>query len=296
MTTLIFRQGGNNSRIGNTFVWVENARSWCDQNDFGFVFSPGVNMFSYFFRNCEDFFYSPNFEFYDRSGFLINEKKYVEMFGRISTTVAQNSGSEKGVVQTILPNSLGYLSMGAIKWDSVDGLCESLRKFSYVIVDEPFPFSLESPNPPEGILEVKPYVESLLVDESKRIYATVHVRQGDYVRWQDGKYYKDDKFYNSLIRELVNRTNKRIAVVHNGEFSLDSDLLSRVYTSSWSDGYPAHINDLLTIACSSYVLGPYSTFSRFSCALNERIGKEPPTLTFFDCDADVDSILKDVIF
>lgn len=56
MTTLIFRQGGNNTRIGNTFVWVEAAKSWSNKNGFDFVFRSGIDIFPEVFDGVNDFF------------------------------------------------------------------------------------------------------------------------------------------------------------------------------------------------------------------------------------------------
>lgn len=56
---IIFRQGGNNSRIGNTFAWIERARKWCLDHSYEFYFPQAVDLFSPLFGNVEQHFGVP---------------------------------------------------------------------------------------------------------------------------------------------------------------------------------------------------------------------------------------------
>ena len=49
-------QGGNNSRIGNTLVWLESAYTWCEANEFKFLFPQKDKVFNGIFDDNVNIF------------------------------------------------------------------------------------------------------------------------------------------------------------------------------------------------------------------------------------------------
>ena len=133
-TTIIFRQGGNNSRVGNSIVWIEKAHEWCKENGFEFTFLPGIKMFYSVFEDVDEYFRCKIDSF-----FLQDQDLYVKLFGRISVTLSNDLQDNQGLI-SIFPEVLGWIKHGSHSWDN-EILISNLKKYRYVIVDEPYPFN-----------------------------------------------------------------------------------------------------------------------------------------------------------
>lgn len=296
MTVVIFRQGGNNTRIGNTFVWVEKAKYWCENHSFSFMFTPGINIFSHFFDELKDYFIPCPAN--EDIPYFFDSQDYSNMWGRIATTVTSKPKFQKGIIYPVIPKILGVINMSGVEWNS--SLAQLFTQYQYVIVDEPFPFKTESSDD-HKVICMKPKKNlAKTITSNQNIFACVHIRQGDYAKWAGGKYYKDNEFYNSLIEALIKHveksgTSKKIAYVHNGDFVLNERLTESPFLQAgmkFSD--ESHINDILLLCMSDNIIGPYSTFSNFSRTLNKRLGLHEPNVVLFDSESSIETILEKI--
>ncbi|MDR1675631.1 MAG: glycosyltransferase [Tannerella sp.] len=91
----------------------------------------------------------------------------------------------------------------------------------------------------------------------------VHIRRGDYARWQEGRYFFSDETYIDLIRSFTgNLQAKRLQILiatNDPLLSLDTyrrALGEAVYKLSGNAG-----EDLYALSTCHYLMGPPSTFS-----------------------------------
>ena len=90
----------------------------------------------------------------------------------------------------------------------------------------------------------------------------LHIRRGDYARWQGGKYFFDDSVYQQKIREFVAlHPGKRVNVlICTNDPQLDLANYRTVHPQVFlSEG--SAIEDLSLLAHCDYLLGVKSTFS-----------------------------------
>ena len=272
-------------------MWVEAAKAWCDKYEFKFLFRPGVEIFEEVFKDVNQFFIPFN-DSLTGNAFLDDYEDYNSLFGRVSVTCSHSKSYNKGQVFEVLPNVLAYVNNGSQTWSFE--LAEQLRKFEYVIVDEPFPFIIEEDVEIVDLLVITDKLRKLLEESKYEKAIAIHVRQGDYSRWQNGKYYKDDVFYNDLIQAIAEFKEEskisKLYVVHNGEFCLNEMLYGVVDEVSEADTYSPHIKDIIAIASSNIVIGPYSTYSKFASALRKIATGEETKLLFFDTNSVVSDL------
>jgi hypothetical protein len=296
MTTMIFRQGGNNTRIGNSFYWVENARNWCQRNNVEFCFITGQDIFSPIFENSQLFFKKPK-TMGDATIFDYSDT-YSAFLGRITQSVNSVSIKKSMLrIYEIFPKFLVHVQAGAVNWDESDELKALIGKYEYVVVEEPYPFKCSLPN----LDTLTPSEDISRLLSAKRISSriSIHVRQGDYEHWQNGKHYKDNVFYNELLQALLSHAgenlNYKLSVVHNGEFNLLKNLGDKIELIP-DYGYDDHINDLLTLAMSDVVIGPMSTFSQLANDFRNRCGLSRFKLIVINKDITIDEIMKSINF
>lgn len=106
-------------------------------------------------------------------------------------------------------------------------------------------------------------VNSRLSFASSKPRIGVHIRRGDYVRWQGGKYYFSDEEYSFVISSFLKNSGFRDAEVWI--VSNDKSLRQEVYQKNldadvfFLSGSAAE--DLYTLSICDYLIGPPSTFS-----------------------------------
>ncbi len=92
----------------------------------------------------------------------------------------------------------------------------------------------------------------------------LHIRRGDYVRWQKGRYFYDDATYVSVVNRFVSLfPDKKVTVyICGNDPSLDKDFYRQNIRGAevvFPDGDQAE--DLCLFSMCDYLVGPPSTFT-----------------------------------
>lgn len=101
-------------------------------------------------------------------------------------------------------------------------------------------------------------------DNNYSLRLGVHIRRGDYARWNDGKYFFSDDVYASFINEFMAlHPEEKVAVfISTNDAEVKEDTFRRLcHTSSIYQlkGNPGE--DLCMLSECDYIIGPPSTFS-----------------------------------
>lgn len=110
--------------------------------------------------------------------------------------------------------------------------------------------------------KIRKYVQETAPADSIKL--GIHIRRGDYARWNGGRYFFEDEVYISLIRQFAALfPDKRIVVYlcsnDNKVNATDYRMLSGIDNVYRPDGNPAE--DLCLLSLCDYVIGAPSTFS-----------------------------------
>ena len=274
-STVVFRQAGNNLRLGNTLVWVAPAHEWCRRHGFEFHFPAARRVLGGLLRADSALLQTP-------AGFApaaqataadqpADDLALVDaVLTRMLTAAAElgpRLGSDNGVV-SLVPLALGCVAHGrGIDWDEAS-LVEFVRAHRVCIVNEPLPFRQRQPVPPDvlgALLAPAPAVSSMIeaLAAAPGLAFGLHVRQTDYKRWSGGKFYRDNDFYNALLARTLSALPARcsVLVAHDGEFVADQNVAAdaRVRVSAGAESDV--VADFVRLAMCDVVLGPQSTFT-----------------------------------
>lgn len=117
----------------------------------------------------------------------------------------------------------------------------------------------------------------LLFNQFKKKYDTIiaiHIRRGDYIKFENGRYYYDLDFYKNLIIYLKNNlfnNNNVIFYLCSNEpipesvFTIHSNSRNfKIYISRFN-----FIQDLYALTQCNYIIGPPSTFSMWASFYNQ---------------------------
>lgn len=90
----------------------------------------------------------------------------------------------------------------------------------------------------------------------------LHIRRGDYIRWQGGKYFFDDTVYQQKIQEFCAlHPGKRVnVIICTNDPKLDLPSYQAVHPTTFRPKGSA-IKDLALLASCDYLIGVKSTFS-----------------------------------
>lgn len=102
--------------------------------------------------------------------------------------------------------------------------------------------------------------------KKNRYIVVFHIRKGDYKKWNDGKFFFDDKFYKKAIyklrKELINE-NKDPYIIGISDEKINLKLgLDLFHKGSWRD-------DQILLQNCDLILGPPSTFTLWSSYISK---------------------------
>ena len=273
---VIFRQGGNNLRIGNTLVWVVAAYAWCQKHGFTFFFPAAQLSLGRIIDGQSALLRVPE-SFGSRSvwGSDLANSYNVAMLDKfmnrnvVSATELSIALRAQESTVSILPSILACITDSSkFDWASSETV-RFIASHRATIVNEPFPFRNH------GLSDIAHYEADLLkpsaallsllaeTPQSGETAVGIHIRQTDYSRWQGGRFYKDNVFYNELI-EMVHQhlpAKSVLFVAHDGEFVADKKIrnLENVRLSGGSASEV--IQDFARFVTCDFIIGPASTFT-----------------------------------
>lgn len=303
---VIFRQAGNNARLGNTLVWIARAHAWCAQRGFAFYFPYArVNLAGLIDAA------SPLFDCPDelRSSALLRQAggdeatlRFVDdalarilAIARDIESQAAADGSAQPV--SVIPGALACVtSTRNVDWASSD-LASAMRRHAACIVSEPHPFLAG--------LETAAETEASLLPPSRRARELmaaagasfgVHIRQTDYRRWQGGRHFRDNDFYNDLIDGLLSLlpAGTTLHVAHDGEFEPRGSIRSSPAVRVSDGSTDVVLEDFVSFAMCDYLIGPTSTFTIQANRLGGLWAPKRRRLFRLDPDSSLSEILEEV--
>jgi hypothetical protein len=113
---------------------------------------------------------------------------------------------------------------------------------------------------------IKPYlfeVKSIMADLRKNYDCVigVHIRRGDYISWNDGRYFFADEVYITKMEEMESQMKlegKTTCFFVSSNEAIDKNSFAHLNVSIDQRHF---ITDLYTLATCDYIIGPPSTFS-----------------------------------
>ena len=95
----------------------------------------------------------------------------------------------------------------------------------------------------------------------------VHIRQGDYKGYAGGKHYFDCNQYAAFMKDLAQSVpGLRVSFIICSDEDVNEDSFDGL---EWEHGPSDLFGDLYALSLCDYVLGPYSTFNRWSAYYGE---------------------------
>lgn len=102
------------------------------------------------------------------------------------------------------------------------------------------------------------------IREKQDAVVGVHIRRGDYRKWNDGKFFFKDSVYSDRMKEIENQVNQNgksvgFLLCSNEQINLDNYRDFNIYTA------PGHmVDDLYSLSKCDYIIGPPSTYSMWA--------------------------------
>lgn len=270
---VLFRQGGNNLRVGNTLVWLAAGYGWCLKNGFEFYFPAAHKILGRLLSQDSLVFSEPK-NYCDWPVGVGIEDRYPHIDSLLLKILSVAKGDELSISRenkigvSLVPGALGCIvNARGCAWYS-DAVVDFVRAHRVTIVDEPYPFSVAEvvPSDLEAALlrpsdEVRELLRSMKI--STGLSFGVHVRQTDYRRWQGGKFFRDNEFYNGFISGLLSilPSGSRVVVANDGEFVIDPCLLASGDISVSRGSKDDVVSDIVSFSACDILFGPPSTFT-----------------------------------
>jgi hypothetical protein len=291
-TVIMFSQGGNNKRIGNTLVWLESAFEWCCKNDFEFYFPMAKEIFGDLLDYNRGIFAEIN----NHDSNVEEEKSSIGFLNGLGAKMRSHLQEfEEGFYcSNIVNGRVLYIDFRGRSWAPSDELLNFMRQFSLIIVNEPFPFLTDVRTSKAGLSISQNSKDYLLATRTAKPKLAIHIRQGDYRNWQNGIHYRDSGFYNELLDGLLNEFDSfNIVYCHNGEFTPWGG--NKALTNPHFDDVLSSANaDFITLASSEIVIGPVSTFTGQARKFGKRFALGEPNLYVIEPGESVEALIERV--
>ena len=109
------------------------------------------------------------------------------------------------------------------------------------------------------------------------IWLGVHIRRGDYARWNGGRYYYSDAQYIGVVNRFIELMAKRGKMVNVAVFTNDPSLDKRYFSSAIDQRagellfpFGTPVADLEALSMCDYIVGPPSTVSLVASMYHDR--------------------------
>lgn len=102
------------------------------------------------------------------------------------------------------------------------------------------------------------------------IIVGVHIRRGDYATWNNGRFFfglEDYHLFMKRIQELFK--DKRVAFFISSNESFSLEIFNGCYCRQFEKESSSAIIDLYTLSACDYIIGPFSSYSRWASFIGE---------------------------
>lgn len=107
------------------------------------------------------------------------------------------------------------------------------------------------------IVEADKFIKRIKNENRTKTLIGIHVRRGDYLTWQEGKYYYEDSDYYGKMAEIAELLPGSIFIISSNEpVNFHNHKQYIIYYCNGSA-----LEDLYSLSCCDYIMGPPSTFS-----------------------------------
>jgi hypothetical protein len=107
------------------------------------------------------------------------------------------------------------------------------------------------------------YIKIQSLDRSCTCLVGIHIRRGDYLKWENGKYYFDDTVYqryiNNFEKEIITKTGKNALFIIFSNEKITLEMRENILFSH----FEWYIDQFLLSLCD-FIIGPVSTFTLWS--------------------------------
>lgn len=110
-----------------------------------------------------------------------------------------------------------------------------------------------------------------LLRETADIVVGVHIRRGDYQQWNNGRFYYTIRQYSDFMKRVEDVfPHKKITFFISSNEWFEIDEFSGMSCFRYGqDESSAEILDLYTLSICDYIIGPFSTYSRWASFIGE---------------------------
>jgi hypothetical protein len=267
-------------------LWLSRAKSWLDSNGFTASFpyahenlATVINQDSYWLNS--ELFEAGKKVIFDTLKINATSIDLANFSRRAQVSYERKNGYKPFEWSSILDEFEGVLFIcGDIDWSSPD-IADQIRNAALTIVHEPYPFKgvavqdYDSVKPNYSLLNA---IKDASLINSQLHKVGLHIRRGDYSRWENGRYYFDDFFW---IEKINFHLARGVAVWIFSNDDLDEIKSQFVNSPSVFFSSGDFVEDFLKIQLMDEVFGPPSTFTSFACKLSQNFLNKNLKLTFF---------------
>ena len=281
----------SHSRLGNSLVWMIRLHNYFKKYDLKAVFPWGVENFSQYLAS---------------DSYYLNTSKYAEdlfkeSFGSeltaqslasISRSIEDRYEKEnllkafewEKIIYPVVDKNILYLSGKVNLFDQE--LISAFDEFKLVIIHEPYKLidqlksdyesDVSSIAPSKLLYSTQSYFVNQHSEGKKRI--GLHVRNGDYKHWQDGKYFYTTEFWLQKARELLEK-GSAVWIFSN---DLGEVLEKELKTAGAIYFQESFEIDFVRLMLMDEVIAPPSTFSHMAVSIAKDFYSSDIRLTHLD--------------
>lgn len=275
-TIVIFKQSGNNLRVGNTLVWIDKAYDWCEKNNFEFFFPSSHKVLGGIIDKESSIYTMPS----SLSESAIFNPLLTMKHSDVVTVFLNRCISSAIECSTINNNNTGLISLtneiGIVREAKKNSLysknvIQFIGNHKIIIIDEPFCFLSSSSMIIDNKLSKRLLISSNKIKHLQKNIFGMHIRQRDYKYWLGGEHYKDNEYYNALIIGILNivPSLQKLYIAHDGEFSISTKIMAnkKIILSKGKENDVT--SDFLNFTICDSIIGPISSFTRQAVRLRE---------------------------
>lgn len=124
--------------------------------------------------------------------------------------------------------------------------------------------------PKETIVNAATNIIGNLRKESD-IVVGVHIRRGDYKDWNEGRFYYSFEEYNQFMQRVTDLfPDKHVSFFISSNEKLSKAMFPNLNIAFHTGEDASVITDLYTLSLCDYIIGPFSTFSRWASFIGEK--------------------------